>query len=85
MLKRIIIGLAISTVSFFLLRYNEWLVSQTGTSAWAEKWFGSEGGTRLLLKFFSLLGFVVGMLVIFNMHERFVRFIFSPLFKTPLT
>lgn len=85
MLNRIIIGFIISALSFLLLRHNEWLVAQTGTSAWAEKWFGSEGGTRLLLKLLALFFFIAGMLVIFNMHERFIRWILSPLFGTPLT
>ncbi len=80
MLKRIIIGIIISTISFLLLKHNEWLVSQTGTSQWAEKWFGSEGGTRLFLKLIALFSFIVGMLVILNMHERFIRWILSPLF-----
>lgn len=79
MFKRIIIGLIICTISFLLLRYNEWLVYQTGTSAWAEKWFGSEGGTRLMFKLISILGFFVGMLVIFNLHVAFVKWVFSGL------
>lgn len=84
-MRRIIIGFIICAISYLLLRHNEWLIRQTGTSFWAEKWFGSEGGTRLLLKLISLLAFIIGMLVILNMHERFIRWILSPLLGTPLT
>jgi hypothetical protein len=72
-------------VFFLLLRYNEWLVAQTGTSQWAEKWFGGEGGTRLMLKFLSLLGFMMGMLVILNMHNSLIKWILGPLLRAPLT
>lgn len=84
-MRRILIGLIICTISYLLLRHNEWLIRQTGTSAWAEKWFGTEGGTRLVLKLLAIFAFVVGMLVIFNMHARFIKWLLSPLFGTPLT
>lgn len=85
MIKRIFIGLIMCAVFFLLLRYNEWLVAQTGTSAWAEKWLGSEGGTRLMLKLVSLLGFIMGMLMIFNLHSNLIHWILGPLLRAPLT
>ncbi len=85
MIKRIIIGLIMCAAFFLLLRYNEWLVSQTGTSQWAEKWFGGEGGTRLMLKLLSLFGFIMGLLVIFNMHNSLIKWILGPLLRAPLT
>lgn len=84
-MKHIIIGLLITIISFLFLKYNEWLIRQTGTWYWAERHFGSEGGTRLLFKLISIFALFVGLLTITGLHERFIRGIFAPLFKMPLT
>jgi TRAP-type uncharacterized transport system fused permease subunit len=85
MIKRIIAGLAITIISFLLLKHNEWLIRQTGTWYWAEKHLGTEGGTRLMLRLIALLGVIIGLLTVTGLHERFIKWILSPLFKIPLT
>jgi hypothetical protein len=84
MITRIIIGLIITIIAFLLLRYNEWLVRQIGMWAWAERHLGTEGGTRLAYKLIAFFGIIVGLLTIAGLHERFIRWILSPLFRVPL-
>ncbi|HBH46337.1 MAG: hypothetical protein A2445_05625 [Candidatus Jacksonbacteria bacterium RIFOXYC2_FULL_44_29] len=79
MFNRILIGIVIAVIAFVLLLKNEWLIRQVGTSAWAEKYLGSEGGTRLMLKLISVLGIIIGLMVITGLHVAFFKWVFSPL------
>ena len=85
MIKRIAVGLLISVISFLLLRYNEWVIRQTGSWYWAEKYLGSEGGTRLMLKLICVFALIIGLLVITGLHVRFIRWLLAPLLRVPLT
>ena len=84
-MQRIFVGLLITIVSFLLLRYNEWLILQIGIWPWAEKWFGTEGGTRLAYRLIAVFGVIIGLLVITGLHEQFIRWLLSPLLGVPLT
>jgi len=85
MITRILTGLVITVIAFLLLRYNEWLVRQMGLWAWAERHLGTEGGTRLAYKLIAIFGIIVGLLTIAGLHERFIKWILAPLFRTPLS
>jgi hypothetical protein len=84
MFTRIFIGLIITILSFMVVWQTEWIVRQTGSFDWAEKYLGTEGGTRLAVKLIGVLGVVIGLITVTGMHERFMRWILAPLFG-PLT
>ena len=79
MFTRILIGLVITFLSFMVVWKTEWLHRQTGGWAWAEKYHGTEGGTRLAMKLLGILGIVIGLITITGMHQRFLQWLLSPL------
>lgn len=85
MFTRILVGLLIAVGGFFLVYKSEWMYRQVGGWTWAERHFGSEGGTRLFLKAVGVLCVFIGLLTVVGLHVRFVRWVLSPLFKFPLT
>jgi hypothetical protein len=79
-MQTIIIGLLMVGFGFLLVVKTEWFLQFCGSIAWAEKWLGSEGGTRL---FFKLLGFLfcfLGFLTMTGLLKPMVLKIIGPLF-----
>jgi len=76
---KVFIGLIITAIGFLLVIYSEWFLRNFGRVAWAEKYLGTEGGTRLFYKFLGLLGIFIGLLIITGLFSSFAEWILSPL------
>ncbi len=75
------VGILITGLAFLGLLYNEWLIRQTGTFAWAERYIRTEGGTRLMLKIICIIALMIGLLTVVGLHEDFMRWIFGRLIQ----
>lgn len=75
------VGILITGLAFLGLLYNEWLIRQTGTFAWAERYIRTEGGSRLLLKIICIIALMIGLLTVVGLHEAFMRWVFGGLIK----
>ena len=81
MFTRILIGIIITTISFLILKYNEWFIRQVGSWSWAERHIGTEGGSRLVYKLIAVFGIIIGLLTIADLHVRFLKWFFAPLVR----
>jgi uncharacterized protein YqgC (DUF456 family) len=77
-MHRIIIGIIITILAALLTIKADWVVNNFGHSAWAESKFGTEGGTRLMYKLIGIVGVLIGLLTITNLHARFLGWILAP-------
>lgn len=79
MIGRILFGLLLLAIGVITTLQYDRVYRTFGTVPWFEKYFG-EGKSRF---FYQLLGTVLallGMIVMFNMHERFLINVVAPLF-----
>lgn len=58
-----------------------WLYVQFGSMAFAEKYLGSSGGTRLFYKLLGTFLAFIGMLIMTNLHGEFIGWVFGPLIR----
>ena len=75
MFTRILIGLIIAALCFLLVWKTEWIHVQVGSWHFAEKYLGSEGGTRLAIKLIGILGVFIGLLTVAGLQDNFVLWI----------
>ncbi|HAZ17082.1 MAG: hypothetical protein A3H59_03835 [Candidatus Jacksonbacteria bacterium RIFCSPLOWO2_02_FULL_43_9] len=73
MLANIFWGLVVLAIGFLLSWKTEWFVSNFGRMAWAEKYLGTEGGTRLATKFIGFLAIFIGLLLITGLFDNFMN------------
>lgn len=59
---------------------TEWIVSNFGTSSWAEEKMGTSGGTRLLYKLIGILVIFFAMMGVTGLLGPFVLSTFGKLF-----
>lgn len=57
-----IIGILVIVVGCLLVIKAEWFVQNFGTSAWAEQYLGTSGGTRLMYKLFGIVFIILAMM-----------------------
>ncbi|MFH1889987.1 MAG: hypothetical protein ABIJ91_00220 [Candidatus Kuenenbacteria bacterium] len=62
---------------FCLVKYANNIANSFGRSAWAEHYFGSYGGTRLLIKTIGILFIIGALLVISGLMNTLLYSIFS--------
>jgi hypothetical protein len=72
------IGILGTVVGFFIVWKTEGFMSWTGRIDFAERWFGTEGGTRIVLKAIGLLIIIVAWMYMLNLGESILRFLFLP-------
>ncbi|MFA6486308.1 MAG: hypothetical protein WCT40_03000 [Candidatus Magasanikbacteria bacterium] len=66
------IGIVAVLAGVSLILKTEWYVANFGASAWAERTFGTEGGTRIMYKLIGLAFIFIGFLALTNMWEGFL-------------
>lgn len=76
MWTRIIIGLVVIIVGFFMVWKTEAFYNFIGTVAWAEAHLS--GGTRQFLKLMGVLWILAGFLITFNLYYGILNLLFSP-------
>lgn len=67
MLGRIILGLIIVAIGALVTIKAEWMYQNFGSIPSADKYLGTEGGTRLAYKLIGILGCIVGFLIMTNL------------------
>ncbi|NIV04279.1 MAG: hypothetical protein GWN59_06695 [Calditrichae bacterium] len=78
MIARIIIGVIILAVGALMVIKTESFLKIFGRVQWAEVKLG--GGSRLFYKLLGIVGILIGFLVITNMWQMPIIWIFGPLF-----
>ncbi|MBT6757381.1 MAG: hypothetical protein HN964_04315 [Candidatus Jacksonbacteria bacterium] len=73
MISNILWGLVVGGVGFLLSWKTEWFVYNFGRMAWAEKYLGAEGGTRLATKFIGFLAIAAGLMLITGLFDNFMN------------
>lgn len=68
----IIFGIIIVLLGIGLVVKTEWIISNFGTSAWAEAKFGTSGGSRTLYKLIGIALIFIGFLLITNLFNNFL-------------
>jgi uncharacterized membrane protein YkgB len=74
-------GIILIVVGFTMIWKTENWFSFFGRNAWAEKWFGTEGGSRLFYKLIGLLAIVIGMLLVTGLYNEFLGTATGPLVR----
>lgn len=74
-LVRILLGIAISLLGFFVTWKSMWVVDMTGKSAWAEWKLAALGGTNGLYKAIGIVIIFVGFFVIVGLQDSLLGFI----------
>ena len=64
---RIIWGLLIATAGTLMVIYGEKIYEAFGTVPFAEKYLGTEGGSRLFYKLLGIVVIVLGFLIMTNL------------------
>ena len=78
MITRIIIGVIILAVGTLMVIKTEGFLKTFGRVAWAEAKLG--GGSRLFYKLLGMLGILIGFLVVTNMWQTPIIWVFGSLF-----
>ncbi len=73
-----IIGLIFTVLGFFVVWKTGAIMSFTGRIAFAEKYLGTEGGTRIFLKIIGVIIIIISWMYMFNLGEGIIRFLFLP-------
>ena len=80
MLGRIILGLIIVVIGAIITIYSEAIYRFIGPIPSAEKYLGTEGGSRLAYKLIGILGCIIGFMVMTNLIAGVFGWIFTNLF-----
>ncbi len=72
-MKTFIVGILIVIAGFLLMWKTEAVYRFTGRVAFAEKYFGTEGGTRLFYKLLGAFTIFIGFLVLTGFFKGFLR------------
>ena len=80
MLVRILIGLVLAIIGAFLTIKSDMVYQAVGPIAFAEKYLGSDGGSRLMYKLIGILITILGFLIMTGLIKNIVIAIFSALF-----
>ena len=73
-----IVGIIFTALGVFMVIKTDWIVSFSGRVAFAEKYLGTEGGTRLFWKLIGVIIVIVAWMYMFNLGESILRWLFLP-------
>ena len=73
MLGRIILGLIIVAVGAVVTIKAEWMYQNFGAIPSADKYLGTEGGSRLAYKLIGILGSCIGFLIMTNLIQGVLK------------
>ena len=79
-MTHIIIGLLIVAAGAIIVIKAEWFYQTFGTIPSAEKYLGTEGGSRLGYKLIGILGCIIGFMVMTDMLGSLLWSLFGSLF-----
>ncbi|MFA6410104.1 MAG: hypothetical protein WCW26_00820 [Candidatus Buchananbacteria bacterium] len=83
MFGKIVLGLAIAAVGAVITIKAEWMYENFGSIPSADKYLGTEGGSRLAYKLIGILTSVIGFLIMTNLIGGVITFVvrlFMPTF-----
>jgi len=80
MIGKIILGLIIVAIGALVTIKAEWIFQNLGGIPTAEKYLGTEGGSRLAYKLIGIITAIVGFLVMTDMMGKIIWAIFGSLF-----
>jgi predicted membrane-bound mannosyltransferase len=83
MTARIIIGIAGTLAGFFMVWKSEAVFGFTGRIDFAEKYLGTDGGTRLFIKIMGVIVIFIAWMYAFNLGEVILQKLFLPTQHTP--
>jgi len=83
MTLRIIIGIAGTVVGFMMIWKTEAVFGFTGRFEFAEKYLGTEGGSRLFIKIIGVIIILVSWMYAFDLGEAILRRLFLPAQQPP--
>ena len=81
MFGRIVLGILIVVVGYFITTKANWILANFGRLAWFEAHFGTEGGTRFFYKALGILTIIGGFMYATGMLQALLRRIFTPYFN----
>ena len=73
MIGRIILGLIIAAIGALITIKAEWIYQNFGPIPSADKYLGTEGGSRLAYKLIGILAAIVGFLIMTNLIEAVLQ------------
>lgn len=79
MIGRIIVGVLIAALGWFMVWKTEWFLSMLGYIEWAERHLGG-GGTRTFYKLGGIAVILIGLMVITNLFTMFMTSLVRGLF-----
>lgn len=80
MLGRIIVGLIIAAIGAVVTIKAEWIYQNFGPIPSADKYLGTEGGSRLAYKLIGIFVSAIGFLIMTNMLGAIIIGIFGRMF-----
>ena len=80
MIARIIIGLIIVVVGAIITIKAEWFYQNFGAIPSADKFLGTQGGSRLAYKLIGIIGVLIGFLIMTNLIGGIIIAIFGRMF-----
>ncbi|MEK7529536.1 MAG: hypothetical protein AAB570_01295 [Patescibacteria group bacterium] len=80
---RIVIGLIVSALGFFMVWKSSNIVDMMGRSYWAETKFSLWGGTTGLLKIIGMVVIFLGFFILTNLHMDLMAWLVSPFIPKP--
>jgi len=80
MFGRIILGLIVVVVGAIVTIKAEWIYQNFGSIPSAEKYLGTEGGSRLAYKLIGILASIIGFMIMTNLVESVLLGIFRLFF-----
>ncbi len=75
---RYFVGIAGTIVGFLLVWKTTPVLNFTGRIEFAEKYLGTEGGSRLFIKLVGCLVIVISWMIMLNLGEGILRTLFLP-------
>ena len=78
-----IIALLAIPLGCLMVIKTEWLIRNFGSSAWAEHYLGTSGGTRLMYKLLGIIFIILALMSLTGLLGGFILSIFGPLFRLP--
>jgi len=78
---KFIIGIIFVVVGFTMIWKTEAWFGFFGRVAFAEKYLGTEGGSRLFYKLIGLLAIVIGLLLVTGLYDDVLGTAASPLIR----
>ena len=67
MIGRIILGLIITAIGALVTIKSEWIYQNFGAIPSADKYFGTDGGSRLAYKLIGIAACIIGLLTMTNL------------------